>query len=255
MMFPMERAHAVAGGYNPSSAGRDGARRRRLASVVVEDLARRIISGSLRPGAPLPTEEALCREFEFSRTVMREGLKSLEERGLVRVEQGRGTTVQPREHWNLLDRDVLRIALEYDHDMALINDLVAVRRVLEGEMARAAAARLSDDELADLGEAVEQMAAAVDDYSSFDALDHGFHRILMRASASEIGSTIVAAIHDYARENATFHAPAGPELLEHTVNEHRAILEALAARDGELAAARIVAHIDSAWVERRRSFR
>lgn len=182
----MERAHAVAGGYNPPSAGRHRARRRRLASVVVEDLARRIISGSLPAGAPLPTEEALCREFEFSRTVMREGLKSLEERGLVRVEQGRGTTVQPREHWNLLDRDVLRIALEYDDDMALINDLVAVRRVLEGEMARAAAARLSDDELAELGQAVERMAAAVDDYASFDALDHGFHRILMRASASEI---------------------------------------------------------------------
>ena len=44
----------------------------------------------------LPTEPALCEQFGFSRTVIREGLKLLEERGLVRVEQGRGTTVQPR---------------------------------------------------------------------------------------------------------------------------------------------------------------
>ena len=186
---------------------------------------------------------------------MREGLKLLEERGLVRVEQGRGTTVESREQWNMLDRDVLRIALEYDHDLTLIGDLVAVRRVLEAEMARAAARRLRSDELAVLAEIVERMAASVDDYSRFDAFDHRFHRILMRASASEIGTTIVAAIHDYARENPTFHAPAGPELLEHTVAEHRAILEALAARDGELAASRMVAHIESAWVERQRSFR
>ena len=254
MMFDMERTRVAAGGQVAPSAGVHPASRRRLASVVVEDFARRIISGSLPAGAPLPTEEALGREFGFSRTVMREGMKLLEERRLVRVEQGRGTTVEPREHWNMLDADVLRIALEYDEEMTLIDDLVAVRRVLEGQMARAAAARLSDEELAALADNVDQMVNAVGDYATFDALDHGFHRILMRASASEIGTTIVAAIHDYARENATFRGPAGAELLEHTVAEHRAILEALAARDGDLAATRVMAHIESAWVERQKSF-
>ena len=62
----------------------------------------------------------------------------------MRVEQGRGTTVQPRDSWNLLDPAVIRIALEYDHDMSLLDDLITVRRVLEREMARAAATRLTD---------------------------------------------------------------------------------------------------------------
>ena len=62
---------------------------------------------------------------------MREGLKLLEERGLIRVEQGRGTIVQPRENWNLLDPDVLRVALEYDDDAALLDSIVTVRRLLE----------------------------------------------------------------------------------------------------------------------------
>ena len=84
----------------------------------------------------LPTEPALCEEFGFSRTVIREGLKLLEERGLVRVEQGRGTTVQPRSSWNLLDPVVLQIALEYDDDLSLLDDLISIRRVLEREMAR-----------------------------------------------------------------------------------------------------------------------
>ena len=88
----------------------------------------------------LPTEPALCEQFGFSRTVIREGLKLLEERGLVRVEQGRGTTVQPRTVWNMLDPLVIRIALAYDSDMSLLDNLVTVRRVLEQEMARAAAA-------------------------------------------------------------------------------------------------------------------
>src|SRR6185437_6136358 len=119
----------------------------RFASVIVEELAQQIISGALAEGDVLPTEPALCEEFGFSRTVVREGLKLLEERGLVRVEQGRGTTVQPRDAWNLLDPVVLRIALEYDTDLSLLDDLIVVRRELEREMARAAAKRLSDEDL------------------------------------------------------------------------------------------------------------
>src|SRR5579871_5112140 len=90
----------------------------RFAAVVVEVLSHRIIGGALSEGDVIPTEPTLCEEFGFSRTVIREGLKLLEQRGLVRVEQGRGTTVQPRSSWDLLDPDVLRIALDYDHDLA-----------------------------------------------------------------------------------------------------------------------------------------
>src|SRR5437763_6709270 len=116
----------------------------RFASVIVQELAQQIISGTLAEGEVLPTEPALCDEFGFSRTVVREGLKLLEGRGLVRVEQGRGTTVQPRSSWDLLEPDVLRIALEYDGDMSLLDDLMMVRRVLEREMATAAAGKLTD---------------------------------------------------------------------------------------------------------------
>src|ERR1043166_4383006 len=97
----------------------------RFASLIFEELGPRVIGGTLAGGDVLPTEPALCEEFGFSRTVVREGLKLLEGRGLVRVEQGRGTTVQPRGSWNLLDPDVLRIALDYDDDMSLLDDLIS----------------------------------------------------------------------------------------------------------------------------------
>ena len=51
---------------------------------------------------------------------------------------------------SLLDPVVLRIALAYDDEMVLLDDLIAVRRLLECEMARAAATQLTEDELAEL---------------------------------------------------------------------------------------------------------
>jgi GntR family transcriptional regulator, galactonate operon transcriptional repressor len=225
----------------------------RLASVVVEELAHRIISGTLPEGTVLPPEPALCEQFRFSRTVIREGLKLLQERGLVRVEQGRGTSVQPRDSWDLLDPVVLRIALAYDHEMVLLDDLIAVRRLLECEMARAAATRLTEDELAALAENVEHMASSIGDYERFRSFDLTFHAAVMRGSGSEIGRTVVRTIHMHAGQAPHLTAPGARASLERTVADHRAIHEALAARDGELAATRTAAHIDTAWAERRAS--
>ncbi len=251
MMFVMESAHAQPDAQAPMATGRRSRRPERLASVVVEELAQDIISGALPAGTVLPAEPALCEQFHFSRTVIREGLKLLQERGLVSVEQGRGTSVQPRESWDLLDPVVLRIALACDDEMVLLDDLIAVRRLLEGEMARVAATQLTDDELTALAENVEQMANSVGDYELFRSFDLAFHAVVMKASGSEIGRTIVQTIHLHARQAPHITAPGARASLERTVADHRAIHEALAARDGELAAARTAAHIDLAWAERR----
>ena len=236
---------------NPATAALRRSRPARLATVVVEELAARIIGGQLPEGSVLPTEGTLCDEFGFSRTVLREGLKLLEERGLVRVEQGRGTTVQPRELWNLLDPTVLRIALQHDPETALLDNLITVRRLLEAEMARVAASRLTDQEISDLALNVELMKAALTDYSEFRRLDQQFHAQVMRASANEIGMTIVRSIHQHAGWTPSLNAPGARESLERTVMGHEAIFAALVERDGDLAAERISEHIGSAWAERR----
>ena len=230
-------------------ATRKAARKRpaRLASVIVEELAEQIVRGELAEGDVLPTEPALCADFGFSRTVVREGLKLLEERGLVRVEQGRGTTVQPRSAWNLLDPEVLRLALAYDTDMSLLDDLILVRRVLEQEMAAAAAGQLTDAELAELAELIDEMERSYDDYERFRALDNEFHAIIMRASGNEVGLTIVRVIHRHGGVTPPLAAtPTSKAALKRTATEHRAILAALAEGDGELAGA---ANLDAHRVE------
>lgn len=218
---------------------------------MVEELARRIIDGTLAPGSVLPTEAELGQQFAFSRTVLREGLKLLEERGLVRVEQGRGTTVQPRELWDFLDPTVLRIALENDPNTTLLDNLVTVRRLLEVDMARAAAPNLTNADLEALTENVRHMKHAVDDYPEFRRLDQLFHALIMRASGNEIGRAIVRDIHQHAGWTPSLNLPGAQESLARTVAAHEAILEAFVAGDGELAARRIEEHIGTSWAERR----
>ena len=192
-----------------------------------------IVSGKLAEGEVLPTEPTLCDEFGFSRTVIREALKLLEERGLVRVEQGRGTTVQPRDAWNLLDPVVLQIALAYDDDMSLLDNLMAVRTVLEKEMASAAAARLTGEELRALADNIAHMEAAYDDYPTFRRYDLSFHAIVMKASGNEVGMTIVRTIHTHGGATALLSSAASRAELKRTAGEHRDLYDALAARDGD----------------------
>ena len=228
----------------------------RLAAVVVEELAHQIISGALREGDVLPTEPALCEQFGFSRTVIREGLKLLEERGLVRVEQGRGTTVQPRDSWNLLDPVVLRIALEYDHDMSLARQpdhRAAGARARDG--ARPRRERLTDEELAALAENIEQMEASYDDYERFRAFDLAFHAIVMKASGNEVGLTIVRAIHRHggvSRPLASAASSRDRARADRAAITARHLRGARPARDGELrrrADRRRTSR--SAWAERK----
>ena len=243
--------------YNAMFVARDGKasfRPGRLASVVVDTLAQEIISGRLVTGDVLPIEPALCQQFGFSRTVIREGVKLLEERGLVLVEQGRGTTVQPRSAWNMLDPVVIRTALEHDHDMSLLDSLVTVRRLLEQQMAGDAAGRLAPEDLGRLTECIDVMESSFDDYERFREADQEFHSIVMAASGNEVGLSIVRTIHRHTGGTPPMIAKAGSsrELLEQTVDDHRRIYDALVAADGSRAGVEIAAHIEGAWAERKR---
>ena len=79
----------------------------RLGVQVVHDLVSAIVTGEVAPGDLLPTETELCENFGVSRTVIRESMKRLEEKGMVSVVQGRGTQIAPQSEWNILDKVVL----------------------------------------------------------------------------------------------------------------------------------------------------
>src|SRR5947209_6052906 len=101
---PLRRTDDGAVAAPPALEGTRGfsARPARLAIPVVAALVDRIVGGAIPPGALLPPEPVLCASFGVSRSVIREGVKMLEEKGLARARQGQGTTVAPADEWNLL---------------------------------------------------------------------------------------------------------------------------------------------------------
>ena len=110
------------------------------------ELVDAIVRGAIPPGSTLPPEAALCEQFGVSRTVIRESVKQLEEKGLVVVAQGRGTLVLPTASWNMIDETVLSALIANDETLGVLDDLSHVRATLEGLIARDAA-RSGDTEL------------------------------------------------------------------------------------------------------------
>src|SRR3954470_6032425 len=129
----------------------------RLSVLVVEAIVDAIVSGRYPPGTLLPPEPVLCQSFDVSRSVVREAMKLLEEKGLARARQGHGTTVSPPDEWNMLDPAVLEAAIRADETMEILHALVEVRVALESAMARTAAQSMGEADLAELGKLVEEM--------------------------------------------------------------------------------------------------
>ncbi|HEX4297105.1 MAG TPA: GntR family transcriptional regulator [Devosia sp.] len=98
---------------------------------IVGGLGRRVVSGEWAHGAALPTEAALMAELGVGRSVVREAIRILNAKGLVRSRQMEGTTVLPRASWRLLDPDLIQWRMQAADRNALLRDLLQVRLVLE----------------------------------------------------------------------------------------------------------------------------
>ena len=106
---------------------------------LVHDLGRRIVSGEFAPGDLLPTETALVSELGSGRSAVREAVKVLTAKGLVRTRTKTGTVVLPEATWNLLDPDVLAWRYQTAPTGQQLDDLAGLRVALEPEAARLAA--------------------------------------------------------------------------------------------------------------------
>src|SRR4029453_7716864 len=112
----------------------------RLGGAGVAELVDLICTGRFQEGALLPPEGPLSEHFGVSRTVLRESVKRLEEKGLVTVSQGRGTQVRAPGYWNMLDPVVLSALIDNDESLGVLDELTVVRGSLESAMAGAVAA-------------------------------------------------------------------------------------------------------------------
>jgi DNA-binding FadR family transcriptional regulator len=222
-----------------------------LASAVAAELVSRIVRGQHPAGSPLPPEPALCETFSVSRTVVREAVKMLQEKGLVQVRQGSGTTVTPATMWNLLDELVLAATIAEEDGLEVLDDLVVTRRLLESDMANVAARLASDDVVERLRGIVDRMDELVDDHVSYAEQDRAFHDLVMQTSGNRLARAVVRALESQVVNTVRYMGHPHRDQCIASNAGHRRIYERIAAHEPEQAAAAMFAHITEAWEVRR----
>lgn len=204
------------------------ARHGQTADFVYEAIKAELINGRWGEGDRL-VETALAADYSVSRTPVREALQRLIVEGFLERNSGRGLTVKP-----LTPEEV--------------EDLYMSRLTLEGLAARLAAQRVSPYELVTLQELHSRQIAALDekrDPEVLAALNREFHTEILRIGRSANVARFMAQIHESLRR----YGPTTlglPDRAKVAVEEHKRLLDAIAARNEDLAEHHARVHIEAA---------
>lgn len=207
-----------------------------LHSELVDMLGLRIVRGDYPPGTRIDVD-ALEPEFGVSKTAMREALRVIREKGLIDSWPRRGTIVNDRKSWKLLDSDVIkwRRAARRDDDR-LLAELSQLRDVIEPAAAKLAARYRKPEDLEALEKAFAEFEASGRDVERLAAADHDFHLSLLRATHNELMMRLdVVIVHALSARNRIQHHPGGHWL--DPVPDHKSILDAIKKGDPEAAEA------------------
>lgn len=194
---------------------------------VFVQMRRRILDGTYEPGAVI-RESRIAAELGVSRTPVREALRRLEQEGLVTIIRNKGAVVA-----GISEKD--------------IQDIYAVRALVEGLAAKWAAMHITPEQLNELECLLMKMdrAAADHDYRAWRELDTRFHEVLYEASHSVPLELVLSAFHDYLRR-ARLDSLASPGRMRQAGEEHGAIVAAIKEKDPEMAAHALAEHARSA---------
>ena len=226
--------------------------KRNLREQLVEQLGGDIVRGRLLPGDPLPTEETLLSRYDVSRTVLREALNVLSAKGLLDAKPRRGTIVRPRADWSQLDPAVLGWRDDPAEPASdSLDHLMELRRIIEPSAAELAARRGTAEDHAAITKAYEAMVAARDDVRAFVAADVQFHIACLRAARNEFLLPVAHAIRASLVTSMRITNRDSEQNRTVTLPLHKAIYDAILARDTAMAREAMQTHLDD--TERRRT--
>ncbi|SFT33238.1 FadR/GntR family transcriptional regulator [Sedimentitalea nanhaiensis] len=217
----------------------------KLSTSVVRQIELLILRGILRPGERLPSERELSERLGVSRPSLRDAVGELQGKGLLSSRAGSGIYVA----------DVLGSAfspaltrLFASHDEA-VDDYISFRRDIEALAAQRAAHLGSDSDLAVIQTAFDRMQADSPRRSPEDEarLDAQFHSAIIEASHNVVMLHMMRAMFDLLREGVFYNRQV--MFRQRTtraalLDQHRAINDALQARDPAAARAAVIAHLD-----------
>ncbi|WP_066544126.1 MULTISPECIES: FadR/GntR family transcriptional regulator [unclassified Sphingomonas] len=209
-----------------------------LSDIVAQRLTQQIIAGAMMPGDTLPSEGDICRAMGVSKPVVREAVRKLAALGIVEIRQGKASTIGELAPEPV--RQMLRFAMHINPDG--LNEAVDLRRAIETHAAVRAAEYITDEEIDRLKQVLAQMEGALADHDRWVALDLEFHQLIARASHNSLIAFMINALSDSMREViSTLHAQIKVR-DDRTIERHRAVATAIAARDPAAAEAAMRDH-------------
>ncbi|MFB9222903.1 FadR/GntR family transcriptional regulator [Paracoccus cavernae] len=203
---------------------------------VVDALGRAIVAGDFAENEILPGDPVLTARFEVSRTVLREAMKTLAAKGLIRAKSRVGTQVNPRESWNFVDRDVIGWRMQKGMDGEFVRQLSEMRMALEPATAALAARHATPEEIIQL----YNIAARMDDRNhsreSFAAVDLEFHIAVAAMSRNPFIRSVSTLVEAALAVSFRISSPAlSPEGISQSASLHLRIARAIADHDEETA--------------------
>ena len=197
--------------------------RRKVYEQVAEQLLAQIGGRRLRPGDALPSERELTESFGVGRSSIREALRMLESQGVITSVNG-GTFVVAHAS-NPLNSS-LQLVFALDSETG-VHDLFELRRVIDCEAAALAAVRRSDEHLAQMALAMDEMARALPAHGeAFVLADLRFHLAIAEATGNRLILYAMQAARDVVRR-ALLSVVTVPQSPESAVVEHRGVYEAI----------------------------
>jgi len=208
-------------------------RKPKLAAIVVDALRKRIGSGEFGPGEKLPTESQLTAQFGVSRTVVREAIAALAADGMVEPRQGAGVFVMAQA-----SSAFSAIAGERSNKISVALNVLEVRMGIEIESAGLAAQRHSTSQVAAIQEAWNEFGRLMAAGNPTGKTDFAFHRAIAAATNNPFYLEVLDALGSRTIP-CDVASPWGTDSVltyEYQVGlheEHRRILNAIAARDAD----------------------
>jgi len=205
--------------------------------AVSSVMEQHILSGELKPGTALPSEQELAAQFGVNRSTIRESIRVLEQEGLLERHQGRRLIVVLPGLFDLAPRAARSLIL---HQVTFA-ELWEVAVVVEPEAARLAAQRADEADLRDIDDNLEAAAATVGgkpDAARIQRhweLDAAFHALIARASKNRSLMMSRESFSLLYRPLATVLQHALPQSAARNLHAHRQIAAALRARDAQRA--------------------
>ncbi|KCV33950.1 FCD domain protein [Bordetella bronchiseptica E012] len=215
----------------------------RLADQLYGQIFDQIVSGRLNVGDKLPSEHEICEKFGVSRPVVREALLRLRADGLVTAHQGLGTFVshQPAPRLKTFS-DVQNVGAYLRAQ--------EVRVALEGDAARLAALRRTDEQLHKIGEAHAAFVEELEHGRVSPEADLAFHASIAEASGNDFYLGVLETIHEsisgFMRLTLSLTRTGSRQRAQRVADEHAAILGAIREQDAERARIAMQFHLGQA---------